>query len=129
MFAVQQSDAVNIWVWLGPTITMLASAAVTLVGGIVLWLKADAAIRQAQATAVLAKIASDKSDASHEIVKDIKELAVKTEMQTNNRLSELDAKVREHELRCVQSQKESADQQRQIAQLELALERAKKHSP
>ncbi len=122
LFAVEVSTAA---VWAG----VLAPILTTLVGGVALWLKASAALKLAQAADLQAKASQVKSDASHEIVKDIKELAVKTEQQTNSRLSELDKKVHEHELRCIQSKKDAAEQQRQIAELKLALaeERAKRH--
>ncbi len=102
-------------------ILMLVAQIPLLVAAIVTYIRTKAAN-------LLAKNASDKADQSHKVVGEIKELAVKTENQTNNRLSMLDAKVAAHEIRCVRNQKESAEQQRQIAELKLALaeERAKR---
>ena len=82
---------------------VMAPILATLVVGVVVWLKAAAA-------AMLAKRASDKADTSHEIVVDIHK-------QTNSRLAELDAKLREHERRCIENA-------RTIAELKLALAEA-----
>ncbi len=106
LFATEYSD-------IGIIVALLAP----LVGGIVIWIKADAAEKLARATAI-------KADRSHEVVKEIRDIALKTEEQTNSRLSDLDAKVHAHEIKCIESQKREADLQRQIAELKLALSEA-----
>ncbi len=71
-----------------------------------------------------ARQASVKADESHAVVREVKDLAVKTELQTNDRLSRLDEKVAEHEKRCLESM-------RIIAELKMALAEAlrSKHEP
>ncbi len=81
--------------------------------------KVDAVAEKVATVADNAEAAVDKADASHAIVLEIKDLAVKTENQTNNRLSELDKKVADHERRCIENM-------RIIAELKLALAEALK---
>jgi len=107
-------------------------AGIVLVTNTILtWMTREEAIKaavKARDAETKAEVASSKADASHDVVTEIKDLAVKTETQTNNRLSQLDAKVAAHEIKCIQNLKDSADQQRQIAELKLALAEAQKKS-
>ena len=89
---------------------------------------AENAAEDAKLAVRVAKTVSDKAEVSQGVVGDIKDLAIKTETQTNSRLSELDKRVQMHEIKCIESARQSADQQRQIAELKLALaeEKAKR---
>ncbi len=108
---------------------IFAPIAATLAVGVVIWLKAAASEKMAAIAVRTAKTASDKADVSHKITEETRDLAVKTESQTNNRLSLLDAKVQAHELKCIESRAREADLQRQIAELKLALAHAQMNVP
>ncbi len=94
-------------------IVMLVAQVPILFAAIVAYINSKKAV-------ITAKETARKADESHEITSEIKELATRTEAQTNNRLSVLDAKVLEHERKCNENLLV-------IAELKLALAEALSH--
>ena len=131
------SDIVAVVKLVVPTLVLIA-------GGVVLWLQGKAAKNREEARAIRIRAdaealafkveqvkqkadeAAAKSDESHAVVKEIKELAVKTESQTNNRLSELDKTVTEMRAAVANHEKNCVEQKRLIAELKLMLSEALK---